>query len=221
MMNELLFLIQILLILIFSYGAFRLGKEALIASVTIQSILANLFVLKQMTFLGFNVTCSDAFAIGSILALNLLREYFGKEEAKKGIKISFILMVFFVVLSKIHILFIPSAYDTSHDAFQQLLAPAPRLLFASLAVFYLMQKFDLYAFGWLTKAFPRFSFPIRNSISLTFSQLLDTILFSFLGLYGIVDHILHIILISFLLKLCIILLFGPFTYFIKTLRKNV
>ncbi len=189
-------------------------------AVAVQAILANFFVLKQMTFLGFNVTCSDAFAIGSILSLNLLRENFGKEVATKAISSCFFFMVFFVVMSQIHLRFVPSALDTAHFAYVRLLSPAPRLLFASLIVFFLVQHLDIRCFGWISRILPHSSFPVRSSISLAFSQLVDTILFSFLGLYGMVSSILDIIIVSFLLKGCIILALGPLMTLFKRLQAN-
>ena len=209
-MNSVNFLSQILFIFLFTYGAVRLGKQALITAVTMQAILANLFVLKQISLFGFHVTCSDAFAVGSILGLNLLREYYGKDAAKEAIKVCFFFMAFFVVMSQLHLRFIPSPFDTAHYAYARLLTPSPRLLIASLGTFWIVQQFDLRAFGWISRIFPRSPFPYRSSVSLTLSQLLDTVLFSFLGLYGMVAHIGHIILISFLVKAGIILLMGPF-----------
>lgn len=208
-MNEITFLIQILFIFLFSYGAFRIGKGALITSVAVQAILANLFVLKQITFLSFTVTCSDAFAIGSILSLNLLREYFGKEEAKKAITVCFFFMIFFVAMSQLHLRFVPSPHDTTHFSYSHLLTPAPRLLIASLGVFFISQQFDVRAFGWISKILPRSPFPIRSTLSMTASQFLDTVLFTFLGLYGMVESVGHIILLSFFLKFLVILFIGP------------
>ena len=220
-MNELYFVTQVLFILLFSYGAFRLGKGALTTAVTVQAILANLFVLKQMTFFGFEVTCSDAFAIGSILSLNFLREYFGQESSKKAIHICFFFMIFFVVMSHMHLRFFPSPNDTAHLAYERLLKPAPRLLIASLSVFYLVQQFDLRCFGWITSLLSKSSFLMRSSLSLVLSQFLDTVLFSYFGLFGQVAHIGHVILISFLLKVTVILLLGPFLAFFKRIQADV
>ncbi|NGX39049.1 MAG: hypothetical protein KR126chlam1_00369 [Chlamydiae bacterium] len=219
-MNELYFLSQILCIILFSYGALRLGKGALFTAITMQAVLANLFVLKQMSFFGFEVTCSDAFAIGSILGLNLLREHFGADSAKKGISICFFFMVFFAVMSQLHLLFTPSVHDTAHAAYARLLTPAPRLLFASLLSFYLVQHLDIRLFGLISNLLPRSKFPTRSTLSLVISQLADTILFSFLGLYGMVARMSHIILISFCLKALIILLMGPISSLFYKLEKN-
>lgn len=214
-MNEFLFLIQILLVFSVSLIALRLGKEALLASITVQALLANFFVLKQIHLFGCTVTCSDAFAVGSILGLNLLREYFDQKLAKKATFICFLFMVFFVVMSQLHLFLLPSIGDTAHSAYKQLLTPAPRLLFSSLFVFFIIQHFDIRFFGWLKHLLPKASFALRSSLSMIVSQFLDTILFSFLGLYGLVENIRDIILVSFIIKVLVILALGPLTILLK------
>lgn len=88
-MNELFLLIHTLIISIAALIALKLGKHCLIAFIAAQSILANLFVVKQITLFGFNGTASDAFMIGSIFGLHLLQEYYGTKEAQNSVKISF------------------------------------------------------------------------------------------------------------------------------------
>lgn len=219
-MNEILFLIQILLVISFSYGAFYIGKEALFTAISLQAIFANFFILQQIDFFGFSVTCSDAFAIGSMFCLNLLREYYGKRESKKAIFVCFFFMIFFIVMSQVHLYFHPNAYDTSHSSYLYLLSPAPRLLFASIFVFFLSQYFDMRSFGFISKYFPNLSFTIRSCISLSLIQLFDTIIFSFLGLYGIVANLFHVILISFILKLLIILTISYIISLYKKVQKT-
>ena len=73
-MNEILFFSHLFIVTLFVLIFLKLGKEAVIASVAIQAILANLFVIKQISWFGFEITCSDVFSIGSIFSLNLLRE---------------------------------------------------------------------------------------------------------------------------------------------------
>jgi uncharacterized integral membrane protein (TIGR00697 family) len=212
-MNELLFFIHVILVMGFALGALRLGKEALIAWVAIQAVLANLFVIKQMNFFGFEVTCSDVFAVGSILGLNLLQEYWGKESAKKAAWICFLSMVFFGIMSQIHLLYRPSIHDTTHPSFQAILSTAPRILIASLSVFALVQQIDLRVFSLLRERMKNASFLPRNLIALLLSQFLDTTLFSFAGLYGIVASLFDIVLISFLIKVAVILCSTPFIAF--------
>jgi queuosine precursor transporter len=214
-MNEGLFFAQALLIVGFALGAFKLGKEALIAWVAIQALIANIFVLKQITLLGLDVTASDAFVIGSLLGLNFLQEYFSKEEANKATWICFFFMIFFTLVSQVHLLYQPSSYDTSQSAFLTLLSPTPRLLIASMSVFFIVQQIDIRFFSFLKKRFPHLNFAIRTTIALILSQFLDTVLFSFAGLYGIVASIAHIIVISFMVKLIVILFFTSFVRWAK------
>jgi uncharacterized integral membrane protein (TIGR00697 family) len=215
-MNEILFFTQILLIIGFAFGALKLGKGALTAWVAIQALIANLFVLKQITLFGFDVTASDAFAIGSLLGLNFLQEYFTKEDARKATWICFFFMVFFALVSQLHLLYIPSSYDTTHPAFSTILSATPRLLLASLGVFFLVQQFDIRFFSFLKKQFPNASFALRAGIALIVSQLLDTVLFSFAGLYGIVASVFDIIIVSYLVKIIVIFCFSSFTRLVKT-----
>lgn len=209
-MNELLFFAQSFLILCFALGALKLGSSALTAWVAIQALIANLFVLKQITLFGFEVTASDAYAIGSLLGLNFLQEYFGREEARRATWICFFFMVFFTLVSQLHLLYQASPDDTSQSAFVALLSPAPRLLFASMGVFFLVQQFDIRFFSFLKEQMPQVSFGVRTAIALVVSQFLDTFLFSFAGLYGIVHSMVDIIILSFAVKLAVIFCFTSF-----------
>lgn len=220
-MNEVLFLAHIFLVLGFVFAALRLGKSALVSIVALQAVLANLFVVKQMPLFGFVVTCSDVFAIGSILALNLLQEVYGKEAAQRAVKTSFLALLFFAFMSQVHLFYIPSENDAAHVGFQTIFSATPRIVLASIAVFFLVQKIDVRLFGWLKEKFEGKKFPFRVGISLLFSQLLDTVLFSFAGLYGLVESIFDIILISFLVKCLIIACSSALVTFSKRFVKKV
>lgn len=214
-MNELIFLGHILVVVGFVLGALRLGAGALTALIALQGVLANVFVVKQMTLFGFSVTCSDVFAIGGILSLNLLQEYFGKERAKKAIKISLWSLFFFALMAQIHLLYVPASQDTTQGAFLSIFSSSLRIIFASIATFFVVQQFDIRLFPLL-----KGSLPLRIGLSLFFSQLLDTVLFSLLGLYGLVASVFDIIVVSFLLKCLIILISAPFSAFSKRFVKN-
>lgn len=215
-MNESIFLFQATIIICFALGALKLGKEALTAWVAIQALVANLFVLKQISLFGFNVTASDAFAIGSLLGLNFLQEYHSKEDAQKATWICFFFMVFFTLVSKLHLLYEPSTYDTSHAAFLTILSPSPRLLIASMSVFFIVQQIDIRFFTFLKQSLPNTSFAARAALALIVSQFLDTVLFSFAGLYGLVASLVDIIVISYAVKLAVIFSFSSLIKWAKT-----
>jgi uncharacterized integral membrane protein (TIGR00697 family) len=214
-MNELLFFLHVVLVMGFGFGALKMGKSTLTAWIALQAVLANLFVIKQVCLFGFDVTCSDVFAIGSMLGLNLLREYFGQEAAKKALWTCLFAMLFFAAMAQMHLFYRPSLFDTTHPAFALILSPSPRLLAASLGVFILVQQIDLRLFGLIKEKFKLFSLTLRSAICVTLSQFLDTFLFSIFGLWGIVAHLSDVILISFLIKLIVIALMSPLLHFSK------
>jgi uncharacterized integral membrane protein (TIGR00697 family) len=202
-MNEAIFIIHVVIVVGWTLLAARWGKNVLVAIIALQAVLANLFVVKQISLFGCSITCSDVFAIGGILGLNLLQEHYGKEEANLAVKASFWSLCFFTVMSKIHLLYIPLSADTTHFAFTEILGSTGRISCASIVVYFLVQKWDVRFFGKLQSWIPRL-FLLRFGISVTVTQLLDTVLFSFLGLYGIVESMWDVILMSFLAK-CIVI----------------
>ncbi len=219
-MNELLFGFHILTVIAFALAALRLGKGALIAFAVLLAVLANLFVVKQMVLFGFTVTCSDVFAVGGILCLNLLQEYYGKEAAGRAIKISVFGLIFFVCMAQAHLLYAPAAGDGTQGAFETIFSSTPRIVLASIAVFYLVQKIDIRLFGWLKNFFEGRKLPWRMGVSLFISQLIDTVLFSFAGLYGIVDSVADIIVVSFAVKCLVIACNSALVGFSKRFAKE-
>lgn len=219
-MNELLLLAQIIIIAFSTLVALKIGSYALVAFIVIQSILANLFVVKQITLVGLNATASDAFIVGSIFGLQLLQEYFGKSLAQKTVFISFFLLVFYTIVSQIHILYTPAYHDHMHQHFYPILCLMPRIMIASITVYTAASYFDTVLYGFLKRLFQGRYLVIRNSLSIMTSQLIDTVLFSFLGLYGIIDHIGNVILVSYTIKLIVIVITQPFVAFSKRIMRS-
>lgn len=217
-MNELYFLVHSFTVSSAALIALRLGKEALVSFISICCILANLFVLKQTTLFGLDATCSDAFAIGAVFGLNLLQEYFGKAIARSAIWISFFLLFFYTMVSYIHLLYEPSVHDTMQQHYAPILQFMPRIAIASLVVYIFVQQLDTFFYGALKHYFQGRHLTLRNYISISLCQLIDTILFSFLGLYGIVENVWHIIAISYSIKLLLIFTTTPFIMLSKKIR---
>lgn len=220
MTNEVLFGIHILCLGITVLGALFIGKEALIASITIFTILANLFVTKQITLFGLHVTATDAFAVGSVLGINILQEYYGNQVARQAIGIGFLGAIFFTLASIIHLCYLPNSFDTCHGYFMAILYPMPRIIIASLVTYLLSQNLDRFLFNIFKIKFKNSSIVMRYCSSTAISQLFDTILFSFLGLYGVVHNIGHLIIVSYTIKLLVIMLSTPFAWLSSAIVKG-
>lgn len=209
-MNEIFFLLHIITVIAFVLGSLAIGQHALISCICLQAVLANLFVVKQITLFDLNVTTSDVFIVGGVLGLNLLQEYFGKQIVKKTIWISFFIMLFYVAMTQFQLLYVPNSFDKTHQMFAGILQFMPRITIASLIVYLIVQRVDCWLYGLLKGRFENKFLVGRNIFSIITTQFLDTVLFSFLGLYGIVGSVLNIIVMSFLIKVCVILIATPF-----------
>lgn len=219
-MNEIIFILHAIIISSFTLGSLKLGKEALIAFICLQSILANLFIAKQITLFGLTATCTDAFIISAMLGLQLLQEYFGRTITKKTIWINFFLLIFYTIISQFQIFYAPNACDTAHIHYWAILSLMPRITIASLTVYFIVQQIDYRLYGFFKRILHERFFILRSYITIIVCQLLDTILFSFLGLYGIITDIKGIILISFTIKMAVVLISTPFLVLSKKIIKN-
>lgn len=208
MTNICIFLLSCTLIIGFSQCAAKLGESLLTTWIAVLSLLANFFVLKQISLLGFNATASDVFAVGSLWSLNLMQEYFGTKAAKRAIWASFLGLGFFVLMAQLHLAYVPSTYDTAQGAYTALLQPTPRILVGSLVAFFISQQCDrrLYQAAKQRLSLPA---PIRSTLTLLCSQALDTVLFGFIALYGIIDALNEILWVSYSIKCMAILAMLP------------
>lgn len=211
-MNETIFFTHILLLFGAILLAKRFGKEALIVIISLQVVLANLFVTKQIVLFGLDVTATDAYMVGSLVGMNLLQEYFGKEIAKKVLSINAFILLFFTAVSLIQIVYKPSIHDSFHSSFLAILSISPRIFISSILTFYLSQKLDVEIFALFRK---RLALPMAMTFSLMISQACDTILFSYLALYGVVHSMISIIFMSYLIKLITLFSMTPLTAFLK------
>ena len=213
MTNESIFFTHALFVLFFTFISLRLGKEALVLFVGLQSVLANLFVLKQIEFFSLTITCSDVYVIGSILSLNFIQEFFNKETAIKSTYISFFALFFFSAVSYFHLAYEPSRFDASQPHYAAIFTVMPWMALMSIVVFFISQRFDIFFFGVLKKL--PIPFAIRSGISMIISQTLDTGLFTFLALRNLVDDPLAVFSVSLMIKCSIALLMTTFLQIAK------
>jgi uncharacterized integral membrane protein (TIGR00697 family) len=209
MLNECLFVIQSLLVGGLTLAALTYGILGLVTITCLFTILSNLFVLKQISLFGLTATAADAFAVGALLGLNVMQEFFGRELTKKTIALNFACLIIYAFFSQLHLWYIPDFHDVNQVHFLALLGHAPRIVIASIIAYFAAQCFDYLFFGFLKRVFVNKFFFVRTLCANAASQLVDTILFAFLGLYGIAANIGQIIVVSYVIKLLIIAIATP------------
>jgi len=122
-------------------------------------------------------------------------------------------------MSQIHLIYLPSLFDTKHEAFQAIFSSSPRILTMSFVVAFLCQRLDLALYSFLKKHLKKKALFLRFGGSAIITQFIDTVLFSFLALYGLIHSLGDIILMSYLIKVIIIFSMAPFISFSKRLMK--
>lgn len=203
--NELFFFLQIGVNVALLFFCLWRGRVYLNIYHVFQILLANLLVYKQVNIFSMEITASDVFAIGTLLSLNMIREFYGKKAANEAIYSSFVFLVLYVVFVQIHLFFIPSQFDVTHDAYSLLMKPSLRIVSASLFTFLVVQKIDLYLFNIFKRIIPQY-FSVRVFGCILLTNFIDTVMFSFLGLYGILHNLLDVMVVSYIIKLIISLI---------------
>lgn len=208
-MNESLFFCHILILLSTVYLFSKLGKSGLTSIFVLQVIFANLFILKQTTLFGLVVTTTDCYTIGSFITLNMIREIYGKEESDKTILIGLCSILFLPFMSLFLLSYqsIPGNLEMN-TLYQHLLTPSFRIFFTSIVCMLTFQKLDTYMFSKLRKTM---SLQISMFISLSATQFLDTLFFTYGALSGVLENLVHIVIFSYLIKLITISVMTPMT----------
>lgn len=213
-LNEALFFIHCFLIFAFILLAFRIGKEWLVATTVLSWILANLFVLKQIDLFGMSVTASDAFSVGGALGITLVSEFYGKKSAQRVVWLGFYLLLIFAVMSWIQTSYTPNVEDVHHFHYKTLLNVIPRLVAASLVAYLGSSSLNVLLSSYLQRVWVHKYLFIRVFFVIGFTQFLDTVLFTYLGLYGILSSLFSIVLFSFVVKCVATFLSLPFVLFL-------
>lgn len=216
-MNELLFCAQSLLISICLLAALKVGLEALVTMSALCAILANIVVTKQITLCGLEVTTADSLCIGVICALNLINEYWGKRVALKALGITLASSLCTVMFLHLHLLFIPNTFDASSLHFNALFIPVERMFFISFICFAASQTID-YGIYSLLKRYRHLYFLQKNWLSLSLSQLIDTCLFTLMAFWNMPYNKLHIIVVSYAVKLASFFIMTPLFLYINSIK---
>ncbi len=181
-MNELLFLGFSAFLLGLGLTAFRFGKMYIFILIAVYSILMNIFVLKQFTLFGFVVTGGNALYGSMFLLTDILSEHYGKKEAFKAVIVGFLTSAVFVVATQVLLALGPNEFDFAHGSLTTLFSVTPRILLGSMIAYAIAQSFDVWAFDRIRRwTGDRFLF-LRNNGSTLISQLIDTLIFTAVGL---------------------------------------
>lgn len=217
-MNILILFLHILIIGGITLFALRLGKEAMIAWLALLAVTSNLFIFKEISFIQWSATATDSLAVGYLLGLNLIQEFFSQKLARRAVWIAFFTTQAFLILSFIHLAYLPHPEDSMQESYLTLLYPTPRIFIASIFSFFVVQFFDLTLLAYLRRKTQGKYFPGRALVTSFLSEALDTVLFTLLALYGTYNALGEIMGVSLVIKILSLLFIAPFLAFAKRIR---
>lgn len=230
MPNELLLILS----LFFLFGAvlvfYRLfGKLGLYVWTVIATIAANIEVLILVDAFGLEQTLGNVLFATTFLVTDILSENHSKKEANIAVNIGIATSISFILISQSWMLYTPSVNDFARPSIETIFSNTPRLMLASLIVYAICQKFDVWAYHkwWAFTSkrcgdSKRFLW-LRNNGSTLISQLLNAVLYTmgaFWGLYDI-STLISIALSSYIIFIVTSLADTPVIYLARKMKERL
>ena len=162
------------------------GKIGLFVYSAVVVIVSNIQVLKltQYSFAEDPVALGTVVFSTSFAVDNILTEFFGKNEARKNVFLSFFCYLMFSILMQITIWHpeVSSAECINlHNEIKNLFSPSMVIFISSLISFFVGQLSDIFIFSSLKKFFRGKYLEVRSFISMATSTFLDNVVFSLLA----------------------------------------
>lgn len=222
MSNELLWIIFMAVnfgLILAAYKVF--GKKGLYAWIALASIIANVQVLKTVELFGQVATLGNIIYGTSFLATDILSEKYGKHEARKGVYLGIFTLIVTAVLMTFSLAFVPHESDWVQESLVNVFGIIPRIAFASVIAYFLSQMHDTWAYDfWKGKSKHIW---IRNNASTAISQLIDTLVFTFIAFYGLYEKevFISILITTYIFKFVVAVLDTPFIYIASKIKKSM
>lgn len=194
MSNELMLILSLLgtysLVLVWFY---LFGEKGLITFSAIATIAANIEVLILVHAFGMEQTLGNILFASTFLVTDILSEIAGKKKAQTAVNVGIATSITFILISQSWLLYSPAESDFAFESIKTIFSNTPRLMLASLLVYAITQKFDVWAYHKIW-AFTERKFHdkkkglwIRNNGSTLMSQFFNTLLYTFAAFAGTYD----------------------------------
>jgi hypothetical protein len=226
-MNELYFFGFFFFLILLILGAFRMGKAYIYGIIAVLAVLMNIFVLKPFEIFGLTTYGGNILYGCIFFCTDLLAEHYGKKEALKAVRVGFLSLLVYFVASQFYLHletnFALEGAEAVQSALTTIFAPAWGIVVASLSAFLLSNTIDVYIYDGIHKKTGAKFLWLRNNVSTFFSQLVDTITFTFIAAaFEIFDWSIvgEIILFAYVFKIFIAALDTPFLYLSRIIQKH-
>lgn len=196
-----------------------LGQIGILLWIPIAVILANIQVIKAIDLFGVSATLGNILYGTTFLVTDILSENHGKKSARLAVYIGFVALIATTLIMNLALSFVPGAEDFSQSSLETIFSFLPRIVLASLIAYTLSQLHDVWAFHlWREKYPSRRALWFRNLASTSVSQLIDSVIFTFIAFYGVFSSgvFIEILITTYVLKLLVALVDTPMVYIAQT-----
>lgn len=213
--NELIFLVTVLVELAFVVLSMRFGREGLFGFIVANIILVSTFGSELIDVFGLTTNAGNVFYASIFVAANILVEHYGGKVGYRSVWIGFTSLVLFVLMSQFVIrqLPVPNSADEA-QAIRTLFSAVPRVALASMVAYLIAQNLNVWIFDRLRRRHGRAKLWLRNIASSTTGQLVDSVIFFSIAFGGLVSQavLVQTILVGFALKAVIAVASTPVLY---------
>lgn len=228
MTNELLLIVTCLFLytgVLIWYKLF--GKSGLYCFSIFATIMANIEVLMLVKAFSLEQTLGNILFATTFLVTDILSENEGKDSANKAVRLSIAASIFMIITTQLWLRYIPAENDWASESIHTLFTNTPRLIFASLVVFAIVQHFDVWLYHkiWnctsLKHESKRFLW-LRNNMSTMLSQLINTILYNLLAFWGMypTKTLISIMISCYIIFFITSLIDTPFAYMARKIHEK-
>ena len=216
-MNELIYILEALIgfsTILLVYKFF--GKLGLYFLIPIYLILANTITILLVQCWGMTMGLGVSYGM-VFLCTDILSEKYGKKSANEAVRIGFVAMIIWLVLTQIALLYIPHPDDWAKPLLSGIWYFLPRITLASFCAYGVSQTLDVYLYHWIWERTGDKYLWLRNNGGTLISQTVDGLIFTFVAFWGIwsKDVFMGIIISSFVMKYAMALVDTPFLYLAK------
>lgn len=229
MTNEILLIVSMIITFSAVVAAFYFfEEEGLFLWTIIATIAANIEVLIVINAFGMEMTLGNILFASTFLVTDILSELYGKKTAQKAVYLGIATSVIFILLSQSWLLYVPNENDFAMPAIRAIFSNTPRLMFVGIAVYVIVQLFDVWLYHqWWAFTRKRFGDSrrflwLRNNGSTLISQLINAVLFTAGAFWGVhsFQSLVSIALSSYVIFIVTSFVDTPFVYLARRIHER-
>ncbi|MEM4576285.1 MAG: queuosine precursor transporter [Candidatus Nezhaarchaeales archaeon] len=187
----------------------------LTSTFTAALVVANIAASKIVQFWWLTFPAGTLAYCITFLCTDLYTEFFGKRETQFVVLAGFVANILMTVLIQASIIAPIAQFQESYqEIYGRVLGSTWRIVLASMVAYIISQSHDVWAFHFWGKLTKGKHLWIRNNASTMVSQAMDTLIFTFIAFWGVIDiaSLFSMAFTLYIVKWVVAVLDTPFCY---------